>query len=148
MVNHDKTFLSHPFPLPPQNKQKAVSSYEQHNQRVRDSIPPSHLLEYNVRQGWEPLCEFLEIPQMECPSVKGIPFPKSNSARAVKWQSYSSFIAPISATLFIIFSLFSLVFRKITGMSVIGWIIYVRGRFLQSVSNALEKRSKKRAKFD
>lgn len=143
VVNSDKTFLSHRFPLPPQNKYSAISSYEKHNQLVRDSIPSSHLLEYNVRQGWEPLCRFLEIPETDCPSAKGIPFPKSNSARAVRWQSYSSFIAPLSLTLFIIFSLFSLVFRKVTGMPVIGWMVYMKARFLRYASNTLDKRGKK-----
>ena len=149
VVNADKTFLNHPFPLPPQNKQNAVTSYEKHNQSVRDSIPPSRLLEYNVREGWEPLCEFLEIPEADCPSTQGIPFPKSNSATAVRWQSYSSFIGPLILTVFLLFSLFSLVFRKVTGMPVIEFCCVQKARFLQFASESLEQRSKKRrAKMD
>ena len=121
VVNSNKTFLSHPFPLPPQSKQNAISSYEKHNQLVRDSIPESQLLEYNVRQGWDPLCEFLQISKGECPSTNDIPFPKSNSARAVKWQSYSAFIGPLILTLFILSSLLALVFRKIVGMPCVTW---------------------------
>lgn len=143
VVNSDKKFLSHPFPLPPQNKHNAISSYERHNQLVRDSIPPSHLLEYNVRQGWEPLCQFLEIPQDDCPSTRDVPFPKSNSARAVQWQSYSSFIVLFSVSLFIIFSMFSLIFRKVTGMSVIGWCCVQKAKFLRLTSDSLEERRKR-----
>ena len=123
VVNSDKKFLSHPFPLPAQNKQNAIASYEQHNQLVRDTIPASQLLEYNVRQGWEPLCQFLEIPDADCPSSKGIPFPKSNSARAVKWQSYSAFIGPLILTVVILLSIFTFAFRKIMGMPVITWCL-------------------------
>ncbi|KAL7545840.1 hypothetical protein ACHAWF_009189 [Thalassiosira exigua] len=144
VVNRDEKFLSSPFPLPPQDKVRAIESYERHNQRVRESIPSSQLLEYNVRQGWEPLCEFLEIPEAECPSAQGVAFPRSNSARAVRWQSYSAFIGPMILTLFIIFSLFSLVFHKITGMSVVGWCCVQKSKFLHFASNTLEKRRRKR----
>ena len=141
-MNSDKTYLNAPFPLPPQNKPKAIASYEAHNEKVRNSIPSSHLLEYNVREGWEPLCSFLEIPEANCPSTHGIPFPKSNSARAVTWQAYSSFIGPLVLTVFILFSLFSLVFRKATGMSVISWCLLVKAKFMHWTNESLKKRSK------
>jgi len=142
IVNSDKKYLNAPFPLPPQSEEKAISSYESHNERVRNTIPSSHLLEYDVREGWEPLCQFLEISKADCPSTQGIPFPKSNSARAVTWQAYSSFIGPLVVTVFILFSLFSLVFRKITGMSVIGWCLFVKARFMHWTNEALAKRNK------
>ena len=142
IVNNDKTYLNAPFPLPPQNKAKAIASYEAHNERVRSSIPASNLLEYNVREGWEPLCEFLEIAEADCPSTHGIPFPKSNSARAVTWQSYSSFIGPLVLTVFILFSLFSFVWRKITGMSVIDWCLYVKAGLMRRTNESLTKRNK------
>jgi hypothetical protein len=128
VVNSDKIFLSHPFPLPPQNKRNAIRSYESHNQSVRDIIPASRLLEYDVREGWEPLCRFLEVPDADCPSARGIPFPKSNSARAIKWQSYSAFIIFFSAIVFVLFALALLVFRKVTGSSVCGWLASRRER--------------------
>lgn len=143
VVNSDKQFLNHPFPLPRQNKRNAIASYEGHNQSVRDRIPPSHLLEFDVRQGWEPLCHFLKIPHADCPSTRGIPFPKSNSARAVKWQSYSSFIGPMIVVVFILFALVFLVFRKITGTSVCGWLALKRARFLRRVSKSLAQRREK-----
>jgi len=142
IVNSDKKYLNAPFPLPPQSEEKAISSYESHNERVRNTIPSSHLLEYDVREGWEPLCQFLKISKEDCPSTQGIPFPKSNSARAVTWQAYSSFIGPLVVTVFILFSLFSLVFRKITGMSVIGWCLFVKARFMHWTNEALAKRNK------
>ena len=43
--------------------------YNEHNKRVQAVIPASKLLVYNVKQGWEPLCQFLglEVPSQEFP---------------------------------------------------------------------------------
>ena len=45
--------------------------YREHNERVQTVIPKERLLVYNVKQGWEPLCEFLgcEVPQESFPWV-------------------------------------------------------------------------------
>lgn len=40
---------------------KAVAAYRRNNQRVRDTIPADRLLLFNVADGWEPLCRFLEL---------------------------------------------------------------------------------------
>ena len=37
-------------------------SYYKHIERVRAMIPPDKLLEFNLNQGWKPLCEFLGMP--------------------------------------------------------------------------------------
>eukprot|EP00549_Striatella_unipunctata_P019298 CAMPEP_0118687398 /NCGR_PEP_ID=MMETSP0800-20121206/8359_1 /TAXON_ID=210618 ORGANISM="Striatella unipunctata, Strain CCMP2910" /NCGR_SAMPLE_ID=MMETSP0800 /ASSEMBLY_ACC=CAM_ASM_000638 /LENGTH=358 /DNA_ID=CAMNT_0006584575 /DNA_START=167 /DNA_END=1243 /DNA_ORIENTATION=- len=117
IVNKDTTYLKAPFPLPDQNKEQAISSYEEHNRRVREVIPPHLLLEYSVEQGWDPLCNFLEI--QDCPAR---PFPKSNSAISVQVQSISSFIVPLILVLFCIFYLFSFTFQRATGRTVLSWV--------------------------
>lgn len=43
--------------------------YERHVASVRGKVPPERLLEFNVKDGWEPLCKFLGLP------VPDIPFP-------------------------------------------------------------------------
>ncbi|WP_163510830.1 sulfotransferase family protein [Fodinicola acaciae] len=40
----------------------AISVFEQHNQAVRDAIPADRLLEYQVGEGWQRLCDFLGAP--------------------------------------------------------------------------------------
>ena len=127
VVNEDSVFLSAPFPFPPQNEERAVRSYERHNQAVRDFIPGDRLLEYDVREGWEPLCRFLDVPVGECPSDHGVPFPRSNLAGAVRWQSSSAFMVPLMLMLFVMFSSFVMVFRRVTRMSVVGWCGVQRG---------------------
>ncbi|OLP90499.1 hypothetical protein AK812_SmicGene27920 [Symbiodinium microadriaticum] len=37
-------------------------SYYKHIERIRAMIPPDKLLEFNLNQGWKPLCEFLGLP--------------------------------------------------------------------------------------
>ena len=37
--------------------------YELHNAAVRRAVPPERLLEFNVKQGWGPLCAFLGVPE-------------------------------------------------------------------------------------
>lgn len=50
-----------------------IAAYEQHIAEVRASIPASRLLVFDVRDGWEPLCEFLHAP------IPDTPFPRLNS---------------------------------------------------------------------
>jgi hypothetical protein len=40
----------------------AISNYLAHIEEVKKLVPPEKLLVYDVRQGWEPLCDFLNIP--------------------------------------------------------------------------------------
>ena len=43
------------------NRSMLLTAYRNHNSRVRQIIPAKKLLEFNVRQGWKPLCSFLEV---------------------------------------------------------------------------------------
>jgi hypothetical protein len=44
-----------------------AAAMERHNQEVRDTIPAERLLEWKPADGWEPLCEFLEVPVPQAP---------------------------------------------------------------------------------
>jgi hypothetical protein len=41
--------------------EQLIAQMEAFNARVQEMIPPERLLVWNVREGWEPLCEFLEV---------------------------------------------------------------------------------------
>jgi hypothetical protein len=43
-----------------------------HNEEVKRTIPPERLLVWDVKEGWAPLCEFLELP------VPDVPVPRVN----------------------------------------------------------------------
>lgn len=121
VVGRDESYLSQEFPLADQNKESAIQSYEEHNRNVRAKIPGDRLLEYSVRDGWDPLCNFLQIA--DCPQT---PFPKTNSARSVRVQSIAAFIAPIVIVLFCIFYAVATVFQRTTGKSIVQWLLYKR----------------------
>ena len=51
----------------PFNASVAAAAMERHNQEVREAVPASRLLEWKPADGWEPLCEFLEVPVPQSP---------------------------------------------------------------------------------
>ena len=53
-----------------------IATMRRHNEAVERSIPADRLLVWNVSEGWEPLCEFLELP------VPTEPFPRANDRKA------------------------------------------------------------------
>ena len=54
------------------NRQELMKAYTAHNDAVKNTIPADQLLVFDVKQGWQPLCEFLGVP------VPNEPFPRSN----------------------------------------------------------------------
>eukprot|EP00746_Dinoflagellata_sp_MGD_P058466 gnl/MRDRNA2_/MRDRNA2_250299_c0_seq1.p1 gnl/MRDRNA2_/MRDRNA2_250299_c0~~gnl/MRDRNA2_/MRDRNA2_250299_c0_seq1.p1 ORF type:complete len:306 (-),score=31.33 gnl/MRDRNA2_/MRDRNA2_250299_c0_seq1:209-1126(-) len=50
----------------------AIKYYNEWNAKIRSRVPPERLLDFQVQQGWEPLCRFLGVP------VPEVPFPKVN----------------------------------------------------------------------
>ncbi|KAJ9308330.1 hypothetical protein DTO217A2_2053 [Paecilomyces variotii] len=55
------------------------TAFYEHNEYIRRNVKPGNLLEYNVEQGWEPLCDFLEKEVPMCA------FPRNND-RNIFWQ--------------------------------------------------------------
>jgi Sulfotransferase domain len=64
----DETFKNRDSP------EQMIETFERHNEEVRATVPPERLLEWEVSEGWEPLCEFLELP------VPDMPFPHINDS--------------------------------------------------------------------
>jgi len=63
--------------------------YEEHNAMIRRLVPKDRLLEYHVREGWAPLCEWLgkEIPAKEMPNVNfSTDFEAKVGNLRVKWK--------------------------------------------------------------
>jgi hypothetical protein len=61
------------------NAELAQAFYERHNEQVRREAPADRLLEWRATDGWEPLCEALELP------VPDEPFPRVNTRE--EWRS-------------------------------------------------------------
>lgn len=65
--------------FPPGLDEEAMkTAFLAHNQAVKAAIPADRLLVYQVKEGWEPLCAFLDVP------VPDDPFPRTND-RAEFW---------------------------------------------------------------
>ena len=56
----------------------AIETFDRHNQQVIRRVPPDRLLVYDVKEGWEPLCDFLGV---EAPDK---PFPNLNDTRQMR----------------------------------------------------------------
>ncbi|MGW7521046.1 sulfotransferase family protein [Streptomyces sp. NPDC054796] len=52
------------------DKEHVISVFERHNDHVRASVPADRLLVYEVKEGWQPLCDFLGT---EAPEGKDFP---------------------------------------------------------------------------
>ena len=61
------------------DKAGLVKAFNAHSDAVRETIPSKNLLVFEVKQGWQPLCQFLGVP------VPGMEFPKTNS-REEFWE--------------------------------------------------------------
>lgn len=59
-----------------------VAAFEAHIAAVKATIPAAQLLVYQVKEGWQPLCDFLGVPVPEGP------FPRSND-RGEFWDKVS-----------------------------------------------------------
>jgi len=60
-----------------QDKEFAINKFNQHINEVKRKVPANQLLVYDVKEGWEPLCKFLNKP------VPKKPFPKVNDREAI-----------------------------------------------------------------
>ncbi len=65
-----------PFDGEVNEREHTIACFNAHNERVQAAIPPARLLVYEVKQGWEPLCEFLGVP------VPDTPFPRVNEGES------------------------------------------------------------------
>ena len=85
----------------------AIEVFERNNEAVRRRVPPERLLVFDVREGWEPLCDFLGV------EVPDKPFPRRNETREMRrrllgWVTLSAAapalvaVASIAATVFLV----------------------------------------------
>jgi hypothetical protein len=89
-----------------------IDVYRRHNERVRNSIAPHRFLEFNVQQGWKPLCEFLEfdLPQSDFPHLNsGVSGPSKIIAKAIRKLS----LRPIAIAVGMVF-VFSIIWLLMT----------------------------------
>lgn len=67
LVFQNTTLNNHP--------KEGREGYLKHNEHIREIAPKGKFLEFNVKQGWGPLCEFLDM------DVPDRPFPRVNDGK-------------------------------------------------------------------
>jgi hypothetical protein len=60
------------------DREHAIAVFEDHIEHVKEACPPDRLLVFDVAEGWEPLCQFLDVP------VPDGPFPHLNDAKVTR----------------------------------------------------------------
>jgi hypothetical protein len=68
------------------DKQKVIKIYNAINEETLNFLPKERSLVYEVKSGWEPLCNFLNVP------IPSEPFPRSNTR-----EQFKKNVASISA---------------------------------------------------
>jgi Sulfotransferase domain len=98
-----------------EDRDYAMGVFERHNETVRLRVPPERLLVFDVREGWEPLCDFLGV------EVPDGPFPRLNEAREMRLRLLGlvvlSAVAPALAGLAALAAVAATVFlaRRVAG---------------------------------
>jgi hypothetical protein len=62
------------------DKEKTIARYLAFQNEVRTSVPAQNLLDFNISEGWPPLCQFLDVP------VPDQPFPFKNKRKDFQEQ--------------------------------------------------------------
>ncbi len=78
VLKYDGKLLDWEFGRDLKNKAEVIKRFNQRNEEILKLVPKERLLVYNVADGWEPLCKFLNVP------VPTTPFPKSNVRESFK----------------------------------------------------------------
>ena len=62
-----------------QDREATIQAFEAHNARVRDAVPADRLVIWQPGDGWEPICQALNLP------IPDEPFPHANTQ--AEWQA-------------------------------------------------------------
>ena len=68
-----------------------IASMERHSEEVRRTVPAEQLLEWDVCEGWEPLCEFLKV------DVPATPLPRLNDSQTFRDRVNEKAVQTINA---------------------------------------------------
>ena len=77
-----------------EDKEYAIGVFERHIEEVKERVPPEKLLVYSVKQGWEPLCEFLGVEE-----PAGKPFPHLNDTKSFLGEVRRRFVLPAAVAI-------------------------------------------------
>ena len=90
-----------------EDKSYALQVFEDWTKEIKRVVPEDQLLVFSVKEGWEPLCQFLNVP------IPNTPFPRVNDRKTMQRQLRFARLAmrlgPIVLALLVMISLYFLV---------------------------------------
>jgi hypothetical protein len=87
-----------------EDRAHAIEVYKRHREHVIAAVPADQLLVFEVKQGWEPLCEFLGVP------VPDKPFPHINDRQMTKRAYLAARIMTTVLIAAVLYALLRLIF--------------------------------------
>jgi len=78
VLKYDGSMVDNIYGKDLKNKQEVIKRYNEINEETLNFIPKDRSLVYDVKSGWEPLCNFLNVP------IPQTPFPRSNTREEFK----------------------------------------------------------------
>lgn len=97
------------------DREGSIKSFKAWTETVKSTVPPEKLLVFDVKEGWEPLCKFLDLP------VPDEPFPQVNDKEEIK-----SFLTKV-----LIFCYIAHVVRFLLVLGVCGFLVWLGRKFLR-----------------
>lgn len=95
----------------------AKQGYDRHYEHVRSLVPNDKLLEYYVKDGWDPLCKFLHVEH------PGVEFPRGNTTDTLNRR----FEAALKLTVMAIFKRLVFLGLLLLGLGYASLLSYKRG---------------------
>jgi hypothetical protein len=75
-----------------EDRDYAMRVFQEHIDEVQRFVPAGQLLVYHVKDGWEPLCEFVGVPAPDGP------FPHINDRKTTRRMYLAARVAPKTKT--------------------------------------------------
>lgn len=95
---------------------KLPVAHKEHYMMVREMVPPEQLLEFNLDDGWEPLCRFLGVP------IPDLPFPHHNKRESImERRKKRSHLILLRACKWLGSSVLLLGLGVVLGINILGW---------------------------
>merc|ERR1719245_296105 len=91
-------------------QEAAVEFFHEHVEEVKKHVPEDKLLVFEVKQGWKPLCDFLEVP------VPDSVFPRINDTEAMQEAGRNILVASWFMIVIVPLGLFLLAYLSNTSL--------------------------------
>jgi len=118
-----------------ESKEKAIKFYEEHVEEVKNHVPKEKLLVWEVKEGWGPLCKFLDVAE------PAEPFPRVNDTESI--MKARKILRILSWLVVVVFPLtmFGLVLTNNCDKYVAGFILIGVMMFLRLLASAFKMSS-------